>query len=214
MSSLPVTMAQNLCSLIFSSMSFLFSKVVDFLLQNEYSNIALLIIGTLLGWTTRNLFQQTQIKILEATIKLKEQEIKGLENKVKNLNDADRADAKEFSKPTRNSVPELSINLTSQEILAIIRIYEFEAENSSKESQEYSFENLMMDLNISYSEANGIIDKLRKIGLFSSPWDSIFQFPNLDRPINESKPGRLTQEGIDIAIQFQETDACKLLEEN
>lgn len=190
-------------------MSFVFSKVVDFLLQSKYGSIALLIVGILLGWTASNLFHQRQVKILEALKNLKDQEVKNLQDEIEKLNDTDRIDAKEISKIMENHQPALAVNLNSLEISAIIKIYEFETKNSPKASQEYSFEDLMTDLNISYFEANAVIDKFRRFGLFSSPWDSVLQFPNLDRPINESKPGRLTQEGIDIAIRYQGTNQHK-----
>lgn len=166
-------------------------------------------LGIILGWAANNTFQKRRIEILESTIQSKDQEIKILDRKIKDLSDSNEVDNKDFSKRIEDCPPLLAIHLTPLEVSAILKIYKFEIENSPKANQEYSFEDLMKDLNISYSEANAVIDKFRRFGLFSSPWDSVLQFPNLNRPINESKPGRLTQEGIDIAIRCQRTNQHK-----
>ena len=198
-------------------MSVFFSKLIDFLFQNEYSSLAYLVLGSLLGWAASNAFQgertktwkeqnemkEERIKMLEAKMQFKDEHVKTLERKIEDLSENNGVDNQNSSN-TMGDCPLLSvIHLTPLEVSAILKIYKFETENSSKVNQEYSFKDLMTDLNISYSEANAVIDKFRRFGLFSSPLDSVWQFPNLDRPINESKPGRLTQEGIDIAIQYQ-----------
>ncbi len=99
--------------------------------------------------------------------------------------------------------------LKENEIRALKAIRKFEKENpfeKTKQPAEYSVDILVKDLQINWVEANEILKNLRNRGLFESIWDNIPQFANLSRPINETRPGRLSKTGWEFLSNYSSDD--------
>lgn len=94
-----------------------------------------------------------------------------------------------------------SVNLTKLEVESLKEISRFEAQNPINPPEfptAYSVDDLATDLKINWSEANEVLKKLRRLGLVEFFCDNWTVYPNLDRPINETSPGRLSKAGQDL----------------
>lgn|GEM_PF-3484547 len=95
----------------------------------------------------------------------------------------------------------IEIELTKLEIEALKAFSKFEDQhpfNLPEFPVPYSVDNLVEDLKIEWNEANEIFRKLRRLGLVEWIFDNSSPFPNLNRPINEIPPGRLSQTGQNL----------------
>lgn len=183
--------------------------IIDFLLSQgdtilnaPVPFIVIFVIGFAFGWLVNSWSQKTRIETNEQILKLKEEHIKEKDAKIQSLEQklASQAELKQNYN---------TISLNENEIRALKAISKFDKKNSfeaSKTPSEYSVDCLSKDLQIDCIEANEIFKKLRRLGLIESIWDNISTFPNLDRPINESPPGRLSKRGQEFLSNYKSGD--------
>jgi hypothetical protein len=135
--------------------------------------------------------QKNRIDALETIIKLKDEQIKDKETKIQALDKQLTSEEGYYQKSN-------SLNLRETDIQTLKAISRFEKLNPiipTEFPSEYSVDNLIAYLEIDWSDANEILKKLRTIGLVESIWDNVPLYPNIDRPINETRPVRLSKTG-------------------
>lgn len=158
--------------------------------------IVTFIIGCSFAWFVSSLMQKNRIEAFETILKLKDEQIKDKDTKIQSL-EKQLASEEKYSQKSNN------LNLSEVEIQTLKAISRFQKENPILPTElpsEYSVDNLIADLEIDWSDANEILKKIRRIGLVESIWDSVPLYPNLDRPINETRPVRLSKTGQEFLI--------------
>lgn len=156
----------------------------DAILKNPLPFTVIFLMGFALGCFVISWSQKNRIETNEERVKLLEQKL------------ASQGELK----PNDNRY-----SLNEYEVRTLRKISKFEEEKSvkaSKNSAEYSVDNLVKDWQIDRDEASQILKKFRALGLFESIWDNVPQFPNIARPINEARPGRLTTKGREFLINY------------
>lgn len=182
----------------------------DIILNYPIPCIIILVIGFALGWSFNSWSQKTRIETNEERLKANEERLKGNEDKIKEK-DAKIQSLEEEKLAFQGQLKENdnSLSLNDNEIRALKAISRFQKEHPCQESEvptEYSVDTLVKDLQIDWGEANEILKKLRRLGLFESIWDNTLQFTNLARPINETQPGRLSKTGQEFLRNYRSGD--------
>lgn len=163
----------------------------DAILKNPPPFAVIFLIGFALGWFVVSWSKKNRFETNEERLKLGEQQIQDLEQKLAYQGEL---------KPNDNRY-----SLNEYQIIALRKISKFEQENPVP--AEYSVDNLVKDWQIDRDEADRILTDIRTLELFRSLiWDNVPQFPNLARPINEAKPGRLTKKGKEFLRNYRSED--------
>jgi hypothetical protein len=171
----------------------------DTILNYPFQFMIIFVFGFLLGLWVDYQLQKNKIETNEERLKLKEQQIQEKDNKIQTLEQKLKLDCPEKLKQNEQ------LTLKENEILALKAIRKFEEENPKKLA-EYSVDSLVKDLQINCGEADEILKNLRNRGLFESIWDNTPQFANLSRPINETRPGRLSKTGREFLSNYSSGD--------
>jgi len=174
----------------------------DTILEAPVPFIVIFVIGFAFGWFVNSSSQKNRIETNEERLKLKEEQIKEKDTKIQVLEQ--RLGSQGELKQKSNSV-----SLSEDEIRALKAISRFEDENPfqpPKPPPEYSVDHVATDLKIDWGEANEILKKLRRLGLFESIWENLPTFPNLNRPVNETRSGRLSKTGRDFLRNYRNGD--------
>lgn len=175
----------------------------DTILNYPFQFIIIFVFGFLLGLWVDYQLQKNKIETNEQILKLQEKQIQEKDNKIQTLEQQLKLDCPEKLKQNEQ------LKLKENEILALKAIRKFEEENPFEKSPklaEYSVDSLVKDLQINYGEADEILKNLRNRGLFESIWDNTPQFANLSRPINETRPGRLSKTGREFFSNYSSGD--------
>jgi hypothetical protein len=177
-------------------------KVIVDYFSNQWDTIlkapTSLIIVFAFGWSVSSWYLKNRIETNEERLKLKDEQIKEKDTEIQCLKEQ-LASGEGVYKKSYN------LNLTEEEIEALKAISRFERVNPLQTNEfpvEYSVDNLTSDLGINYDEADEIFKKLRRIGFVESIWDNVPTFPDLERPINEARPVRLSRTGQEFIHKF------------
>jgi len=174
----------------------------DIILRYPVPFLIVFVVGLALGWGVNSWVQKNKIETNEERLKYKEDQLKDRDIKIQSLE-------QKMASLSKDEQVDKTIPLSKDEIQALKAIKEFEDNNpiqSTSSPPEYSVDHLMKDLGVSWEESNEILRKFRRFGLFESIWDNLQSFPNRERPINETRPGRLSKDGKDLVRKYRNRD--------
>lgn len=195
---------------------FLFSQG-DKLLKDPVPFMVTIVIGFALSRVVnsgsqneRNETKEERLKLKDEQLKQRDDRIQFLEKQIKERDTNIQILEEKISASQGESKQNFNtLSLNENEIRALKAISKFESVHSFQPTEvpaEYSVENLAADLQINEGDADEILKNLRMLRLFESIWDNVQTFINLDRPINETRPGRLSTTGQDFIRNLQSED--------
>lgn len=147
---------------------------------------------------------QTDKKSLEDRLKVKDEEIIILKEECSKLKEENAARIKDSEQKIpiidKAKEPELQQKLTDIEIKVLEFVKAFELVNPTEPNQfphECSVDEAASKLEVEWGQTNETFRKLKRLNFATSLWEGQATYLDLNRPVNEEKPIRLTTEGKD-----------------